>query len=71
MKLFQNGVQVGILAKTGAIATSASVETRIGANPGNTRYFDGLIDDVRIYGEALDFTTIQDIVQGNLPLNPL
>jgi subtilisin family serine protease/chitodextrinase len=68
MKLFQDGVQVGSLAKTGTIATSASVEARIGANPGNTRYFDGLIDDVRIYGEALDSTTIQDIVQGNLPI---
>jgi chitodextrinase len=68
MKLFQDGIQVGSLAKTGTIATSASVEARIGANPRNTRYFDGLIDDVRIYGEALDFTTIQDIIQGNLPI---
>ena len=61
-------VQVGSLAKTGTIATSASVEARIGANPRNTRYFDGLIDDVRMYGEALDSVTIQDIVQGNLPI---
>ncbi len=68
MKLFQNGIQIGSLAKTGAIARSASVEATIGANPGDTRYFDGLIDDVRIYGEALDSTTIQDIVQGNLPI---
>ena len=68
MKLFQNGIQVGSLAKTGAVATSASVEARIGANPDNTRYFDGLIDDVRIYSEALDLATIEDIIQGNLPL---
>ena len=68
MKLFQNGVQIGSLAKTGAVATSASVEARIGANPDNTRYFDGLIDDVRIYSEALDLATIEDIIQGNFPL---
>ena len=68
MKLFQDGVQVGSLAKTGAIATSASVEAWIGANPGSTRYFDGLIDDVRIYGDAVDVTTIQDIISGSLPL---
>ena len=68
MKLFQDGVQVGSLAKSGNVSTSASVETWIGANPGNTRYFDGLIDDVHIYGEVLDLATIDDIIQGNLPL---
>jgi hypothetical protein len=68
MKLYQDGIEAGSLVKTGTIATSASVETWIGANPGNTRYLDGLIDDVRIYGEALDVTTIQDIISGNLPL---
>jgi len=68
MKLFQNSIEVGSLAKTGAISASSSVDVRIGANPGNARYFDGLIDDVRLYGEALDSATIQDIVMGNLPL---
>ena len=68
MKLFQNSIEVGSFAKTGAISTSSSVEAWIGANPGNTRYFDGLIDDVRLYGEALDGATIQDIIAGNLPL---
>ena len=70
MKLFQNGVEVGSLTKSGSISTSSSVETWVGANPGNTRYFDGLIDDVRIYGEALDQTTIEDIMLGNFPLIP-
>ena len=69
MKLYQDGVEVGSLAKTGTIATSASVEVWIGANPDNARYFDGLIDDVRIYGEALDVTTILEIISGNLPIN--
>jgi hypothetical protein len=69
MKLYQDGVEVGSLAKTGTIATSASVEAWIGANPDNARYFDGLIDDVRIYGEALDVTTIMEIISGNLPIN--
>ena len=68
MKLYQNSIEVGSLSKTGMIATSTSVEVWIGANPDNTRFFDGLIDDVRIYGEALDVITIQDIILGNLPL---
>ncbi|MCK5924192.1 MAG: hypothetical protein KAG66_24870, partial [Methylococcales bacterium] len=68
MKLFQNSIEVGSLAKTGAVSTSSSIDAWIGSNPGNSRYFDGLIDDVRLYGEALDGTTIQDIIAGNLPL---
>ena len=68
MKLFQNSIQVGNLAKTGAISTSSSIEAWIGANPSNTNFFDGLIDDVRLYGEALSGATIQELVTGNLPL---
>ena len=68
MKLFQNGIEVGSLAKTGAISTSPSIEAWIGANPGNNKFFDGLIDDVRLYGDALDGSTIQELVAGNLPL---
>ena len=68
MKLFQNSIEVGSLAKTGAISTSASIEAWIGANPSNNKFFDGLIDDVRIYGEALDGGVIQELVAGNLPL---
>ena len=68
MKLFQNGIEIGSLTKTGAISTSSSIEAWIGANPSNNKFFDGLIDDVRLYGEALDGATIQDIIAGNLPL---
>ena len=68
MKLFQNGIEVGSLAKTGAISTSPSIEAWIGANPSNNKFFDGLIDDVRLYGDALDGSTIQELVAGNLPL---
>ena len=68
MKLFQNSIEVGSLAKTGAISTSPSIEAWIGANPSNNKFFDGLIDDVRLYGEALDGAVIQELVAGNLPL---
>jgi hypothetical protein len=57
MKLFQNGVEVGRLAKTGNIATSSAVDVWIGANPDNTRIFDGLIDEVRISSIAVEPTT--------------
>ncbi|MEE9411699.1 MAG: FG-GAP-like repeat-containing protein, partial [Methylococcales bacterium] len=67
MKLFQDGIEVGSLAKTGTIATSTSVEAWIGANPGNVRYFDGLIDDVRISSIPTDPGTPSepDISGGN------
>jgi hypothetical protein len=68
MKLFQNSIEVGSLAKTGAISTSSSIEAWIGANPSNNKFFDGLIDDVRIYGEALDSATIQNILTGSILL---
>lgn len=52
-RLFVNGVQVGSRSQTGTINVSAN-PLRIG---GNTvlagRYFEGLIDEVRIYNRAL------------------
>ena len=69
MKLFQNSIEVGSLAKTGVISTSSSVDAWIGANPSSTNFFDGLIDNVRIYGETLNESTIQEIFHGNLPID--
>ena len=56
MRLFVNGVQVGSVAKSGALATSASVPVSIGRNPTGTagaNYFNGAIDDLRIFTRAL------------------
>jgi PKD repeat protein len=52
-RLYVNGVQVGSRAQTGTLAVSAS-PLRIGGNTvWANEYFQGLIDEVRIYNRAL------------------
>jgi len=69
MRLYQDGIEVGRLAKSGVIGTSGVADAWIGANPTASSYFDGRIDDVRIYGEAIDSTIIQQIIAGNLKID--
>ena len=52
LKLYQNGTEVGSLAKTGSIGAS-SAPMHIGRSPEGSNYFDGTLDDVRIYPVAL------------------
>jgi chitodextrinase len=65
--LYVNGVQVASLAETGNILTSAN-PLQIGGdtfNPGG-QYFQGMIDEVRVYNRAL--TTAQIQADMNTPL---
>ena len=52
LKLYQNGAEVGSLAMTGSISAS-SAPIHIGRSPEGSNYFDGIMDDVRIYAMAL------------------
>jgi fibronectin type 3 domain-containing protein len=56
--LYVNGTQAATLAATGAIATSTAV-LRIGGNSIWGEYFQGLIDEVRVYNRALTPAQIQ------------
>ena len=58
LRLFVNGVQVGSRAHTGNITASTRV-LGIGGNSVWGEYFNGLIDDVRIYNRALSAAEIQ------------
>ena len=58
LRIFVNGVQVGTRAQTGAISTSTQV-LRIGGNSVWNEFFQGRIDDVRIYNRALTQAEIQ------------
>jgi hypothetical protein len=62
MRLYLDGVLVGTLAKTGAIAQSASVNAWIGRNPNGYGPMDGTMDDVRIYSSALTLAQIQSLI---------
>ena len=58
MRLYVNGVQVGSRAQTGSMVVSTRA-LRIGGNGVWGEYFNGLIDDVRIYNRALTAAEIQ------------
>jgi PKD repeat protein len=57
-RIYVNGVQVASRAQTGTISTSAGV-LRIGGNSVWGEYFQGHIDEVRIYNRALNTSEIQ------------
>ena len=58
LRLYINGVQVSSTRYTGAIATSAN-PLQIGGDSIYGQYFQGLIDEVRVYNRALTQAEIQ------------
>jgi hypothetical protein len=65
LKLFQDGVEVGSVAKTGALSVDDTVPVWVGDNfPSASRPFDGLLDDVRVYNRALNPTELAALVSG-------
>ncbi len=66
LRLFVNGVQAGSMVASGAIQASSS-PLWIGGNQPYGEYFNGLIDDVRVYNRALSQTEIQTDMATALP----
>lgn len=58
LRLYVNGVQVGTRAVAGALLTSTGV-LRIGGNSLWGEYFQGRIDEIRVYNRALTAAEIQ------------
>jgi Concanavalin A-like lectin/glucanases superfamily len=58
LRLFVNGIQVSSRATTGTIETSAN-PLWLGGNQLYGEYFEGMIDDLRIYNRALGESEIQ------------
>ncbi len=75
MRIYKDGFQVGTAPKSGTLATNSSVMTSIGNQPSvaGSRPFDGLIDDVRIYSQALTGQHIMQLFQmgSETPVRPL
>jgi hypothetical protein len=63
MILYLNGVEVGRVNKTGALATSATTPVAIGRNPQAYGGFGGAIDDVRLYQRALSASDIGALME--------
>ncbi len=69
MKLYQDGVQIVSVAKTGTISQNND-PVWIGANPDDLYMpFKGIIDDVRVYNRAFSATDIHTLYQ-ETSLNP-
>jgi hypothetical protein len=67
LRIYVNGTQVSSLAATGTITTSTS-PLRIGGNAIWSEWFNGLIDEVRVYNRALSAAEIgQDMTT---PITP-
>ena len=66
LKLYVDGVLSGITNHIGSIA-SDTYNVNIGRNSQNTdRFYEGLIDDVRIYNKALSQPEVLSIMDGTL-----
>ena len=67
LRLYVNGTQVGSLAASANIATSAN-PLQIGGDSIYGQYFNGRIDEVRIYNRALSASEVQTDM--NTPVGP-
>ena len=66
MRLYINGSEVASAPYSGGIPFS-SADLIIGSQADNSNYFDGIIDEVKIYGRALTAQEVQDIVNETEP----
>jgi hypothetical protein len=67
LRLYVNGVQVSSRAQTGAIAVSTN-PLQIGGDTFYGQYFQGQIDEIRVYNRALSAAQIQSDM--NTPITP-
>ncbi len=68
MRVFINGTQVASRAQTGTIQSSSS-PLWIGANQPYGEFFNGLIDEARVYNRALTQAEIQSDMGTQLTVN--
>ena len=64
MRLYLNGADVGSKALSGAVDQDPAVPVEVGGQAGS-KFFDGLIDDVRLMQRSVSFSEVQDIIAGN------
>lgn len=65
VKLYVDGVERASTAISGSLATS-TIAVRIANRDGNTNYWDGKIDDVRVYNRALSADEISRIYSSTI-----
>ena len=65
IRIYKNGILIGTPAPKTDTIDSSSRSVFIGHREGEERFFDGLIDEVKIYDRALSATEILDIMTAN------
>jgi hypothetical protein len=69
MSLYVNGqADSAVMSKTGNIDSAVSTDVLIGANPSDYKPWDGMIDDVRVYRQALSASQVGDVMND---INPI
>ncbi|MFT6808622.1 MAG: hypothetical protein ACJA01_001848 [Saprospiraceae bacterium] len=67
MRIYKDGLLLDSLDKTGLIATNPNINVCLGNQPlsatGGARPLDGLLDEMRIYGNALSHSEINQVYQ--------
>lgn len=71
VKLYLNGVLQTQTASGASLAINNPAQLRIGATNATSHQFTGLIDDVRIYDQALESESITELFEMGSPLSPL
>ncbi|NLH17416.1 MAG: hypothetical protein GX455_12635, partial [Phycisphaerae bacterium] len=72
MRVYLDGRLIGSLHRPGKLALSPEVPAYIGSSGGNSEFFQGMLDDLRIYNAALPPETISALYQsGNDALRNL
>jgi hypothetical protein len=64
MRLYLDGVEIGSVAKAGAISSTAAAPINIGRSPDGSNYLHGAVDDLRVYSRALSQQEIAGLIEG-------
>lgn len=72
LRLYVDGTEVANVAHAlgGPLDTNPAVPVAIGANGTPERFFNGILDDVRVYDQALSAATISDLYEAGAPPEP-
>ena len=65
LKIYRNGILDATTSSSSTYTASAGANEKIGVNESNTGFFDGYLDDFRVYNRALSLAEILKLYNGN------
>jgi hypothetical protein len=66
MRVFLDAKEIGRLERSGTIATNGSVSAFVGSSSGSGEHFQGALDDLRIYTDALSAEEVAQLYQSGV-----